>query len=73
MRTMTVEQIAEAAGVHPLAVIALADILTGFRTGRRYSPQAVAIVGVADALAAAVAAGEVSQEMAAWVLARARR
>jgi len=71
-KSMTIEHVAAAAGVHPLAVTALDQVLTAPRAGRgRFTSGAVPVVAMADELAAALGSGEMSQETAARVLARA--
>jgi hypothetical protein len=71
MKTMTTEQVAQAAGVHPLAVTALDRVLKAYRRRGRYDTGAILVVAMADELAAAVGAGEMTRATAARVLARA--
>lgn len=67
---MTVEKVAKAAGVHPIAVHALSGLLARYRVGRKYTGEAVIVTAVADELAAAVNDGQMSEAVAARVLAR---
>jgi hypothetical protein len=71
MQTMTIKQVAAAAGVHPQAVAALSGLIGRYTVGsKRYAPSVVPIVALADELAAAVGEGQMAQETAARILAR---
>jgi hypothetical protein len=70
-KTLTVEQLAAATGLHPLGVVALDPLLTPFRRRGRYEREgALFAVRVANGLADAVQAGALTKDAAAKVLAR---